>query len=137
MTIHQSAFDASQGSPNIEVLQYLQDNWGKDEISAALRVAKVSITASGTAGVAAVIPVGAEILDVHCICKATVGSGSAQVRVGGAGAVISDALTMATNDALTRASSIDTTYNVVGSDGIEVVTNSDNDRGDVFITYKK
>lgn len=137
MTGPKSAFDASQGSPNLGAIQYLQDNWGKDEISSAVRVAKVSITASGTAGVSASIPVGAEIIDTHCICKATVGSGSARVRVGGGGNNITDAITMATNDALTRASSIDTTYSLVGSDGIEVVTNSDNDRGDVYIFYKK
>jgi len=137
MTRHQSYTDDSQGSPNLEALQYLQENWGIDEISAAVRTAKVSITASGTAGVAANIPVGAEIIDAHAICKATVGGGTARVRVGGGGSNITDAIAFATNDALARASSIDTTYSIVGSDGIEVVTNADTNLGDVFIFYKK
>lgn len=137
MTKHQSYTDESQGSPNLEALQYLQDNWGASEINSAVRVAKVSITASGTAGVAAVIPVGAEIVDVHNVCKATIGGGTAQVTVGGGGSAISDAMAFAVNDALTRASSIDTTFSIVGADGIEVVTNADTNLGDVFIFYKK
>jgi hypothetical protein len=119
-------------------MQYLKDNWGKTEISNSLQVAKVSITASGTSTpVAADIPVGAMIIDAFCIAKATVTSGTAQVRVGSAGAAITAALVMAVEDALVRAATIDTTYSTVGADGIEVIAHSDADRGDVFILYKK
>lgn len=139
MTQHQSYNDASQGDPNIEALQYLQQNWGADEINSAVRTAKVSITAaaSGSSGVDAVIPVGAEIIDVKCICKATVGGGTAQIKVGGGGAAISDAITFATADAVTSVGTIDTTYSTVGADGITVWTNADTNLGDVFIIYKK
>jgi hypothetical protein len=140
MTVHQSAFDDNAGQPNLGALQYLQENWGMNEISSALRVEVVSIdsSSSGTSGVAASnIPVGATIIDVVVQAKATVGSGTARVRVGGAGSNISDAIDMATEDAIDRATTIDQTYKVVGEDGIEVVTNSDSDEGDVYIYYKK
>lgn len=139
MTIHQSVDDASQGNPSLGFLKYLQDNWGMVEIGQALRVDKVILIAtSGTAGIAASnIPVGAEIIDVNVHCNVTNGSGTARLRVGGGGANITDAITMATADALTRASTIDQDYNIVGSDGVEVVTNSDADQGDVYIHYIK
>lgn len=139
MTIHQDAFGSSQGSPNLEVLQYLQDNWGRTEIGQALRVDKVILTAtSGTAGVAATnIPVGAEIIKMVVHCNASNGGGTARLRVGSAGANISDAVTMATEDAITESSTIDQTYNIVGSAGVEVVTNADADQGDAYIHYIK
>lgn len=139
MSNYKSSFSDTQGEALLlQAMQYIKDNWGKDEISASVQVAKVSITASGaTTAVAATIPVGAEIIDAWNICKATVGSGTATVRVGSAGSSISNAMTMAVNDAVTHATSIDTTYSVVGSDGVEVVANSDSDRGDVYIAYKK
>ena len=138
MSRHQSYTDESQGSPNLEALQYLQDNWTKTEVKASVQVEKVSITASGTAGVTASgIPVGAEIIDVVVHAKATSGSGTVTVRIGGAGASITDAITMAVLDAIDRAATIDQTYKVVTTDGIEVVTNGDTDLGDVYIFYKK
>lgn len=139
MTAHQDAFGSNAGSPNLEVLQYLQDNWGRTEIGQALRVDKVILTAtSGTAGIAATnIPVGAEIIKMVVHCNASYGSGTARLRVGGAGANITDAVTMATEDAITESSTIDQTYNIVGSDGVEVVTNSDFDQGDAYIHYIK
>lgn len=139
MTEHQSAFDASQGSPNLEVLQYLQDNWGMTEIGQAARVDKIILTATtGTAGVAAAnIPVGAEIIDVSVHCNVTNGGGTVTLRVGDGGADITDSITMATADAKTRASTIDQTYNVVGADGVEAYTNADADQGDVYIHYIK
>jgi hypothetical protein len=135
-----SPFGSNAGSPNLGAMQYLQENWGKDEIAAALRVEVVSITSalSGTNGVSAEnIPQGATIVDVVVQAKATVGSGTAQVKVGGGGAAISDAIDMATEDAIARAATIDQTYKIVGADGIEVVTHSDSDEGDVYIYYKK
>ena len=133
-----SAYDESQGRPNLGVLQYIQDNWGADEISASLRVEKVSITASGTAGVTTTdIPVGAEIVDVVVHANATSGSGTARLSVGGGGANITDAIVMATADAITRAGSIDQTYKNVVTAGVTVTTHADADLGDVYIHYKK
>lgn len=137
MTQYQGITDESQGNPNLALLQYLQDNWGPDEIPTALRVSKVSITASGTSGVAATIPTGAEIVDMVVHSNATSGGGTARLRVGGGGANISDAVTMAVADAVNRCASIDQTYKVVGADGVEIVTNADADLGDVYLYYKK
>lgn len=139
MANYKSADDASQGNPNLATLQYLQDNWGKTEIGQAERVDKVVLTAtSGTSGIAAInIPVGAEIIDATVHCNVTNGGGTARLRVGGGGANITDAITMATADAITKASTIDQDYNIVGSDGVEVVTNADADQGDFYIHYIK
>lgn len=138
MTIRQDAYDSSQGSPNLAVLQYLQDNWSKTDIASSLQVEKITISSSGTSGVAATdIPVGAEIIDVLVQATSTVGSGTARVRVGSAGNNISDAIDMAAEDAIARATTIDQTYKIVGADGIEVVTNSDSDAGVVYVYYKK
>lgn len=138
MANYKSSYDESQGSPNLAVLQYLQDNWTLNDIKSSLQVEKVSVTASGASGVAATtIPVGAEIVNVVVQATATSGSGTATVRIGGAGSDISDAITMAVEDAVTSASTIDQTYKIVGADGIEVVTNADADLGDVYIYYKK
>lgn len=126
-----------QGKPSLDTLQYLQDNWGRSEISASLQVAKTSITASGTLGVAVVIPMGAEIVDMVVHGGATIGGGTARLRVGGAGSNISDAVVMATLDAITRCASIDQTFKVVGADGVEIVTNADTNLGDVYVYYKK
>lgn len=137
MTIHQSAFGPESGSPNLGAMQYSQDNWGPDQISGSLQVAKTSITASGTAGVAVTIPVGAEIVDMVVHANATSGGGTARLRVGGGGANISDAVAMAVLDAVARCSSIDQTFKIVGANGVELVTNADADLGDVYIVFKK
>ena len=133
---YKSADDASKGSPNLEAIQTLQENWDLDTISASVQVSKVTITASGTSGIAAVIPVGAEIIDAKAIATSTVGSGTAQVQVTG-GSAITDAMTMAVEDAIATAATIDTTYSVVTADGISVATNGDSDAGYVYIYYKK
>jgi hypothetical protein len=135
-----SAFGSNAGIPNLSAAQRLQEEFTPTVIDSLLRVEVVNIAAaiSGTGGVSAEnIPQGAEIIDVLVQAKATVGSGTAQVKVGGGGAAISDAITMAVEDAIARASTIDQTYKIVGADGIEVVTNSDSDQGDVYIYYKK
>lgn len=138
MSNYKSSNDAGAGSPNLAVLQELQNNWALSDIRASVQVEKISVTASGTSGVAATnIPVGAEIIDVVVQCNANVGSGTARVRIGSAGSNITDAIAMETLDAVARCSSIDQTYKVVSADGIEVVTNSDDDRGDVYVYYKK
>ena len=135
MTAHQDAYDESQGKPNLEVLQYLQDNWGKDEINASVRVAKV-VVASGTAGITATIPQGAEIFEVLAICTGSNGSGSMTVKDGDDND-ITDAIACATDKAIDRAATIDDDYNIVGSSGVKVVANGAGDLGTVYITYKK
>ena len=125
-----------KGSPNIEALQYVQENWGQTEINASVRVARTTVTASGTAGIAVDIPQGATILDVVVLSTDTIGSGTVQVKVTD-GSAISDAITMETANAITRLGTIDPDYAKVGADGIELVTNGDSDEGYVDIYYKK
>jgi hypothetical protein len=137
MTNYKSATDDAKGSPNTEAIQYLQENWGKSEIDASVRVARTEITASGTSGVAISIPVGATILDIIATPTVTNGGGTAKVRIAGAGADISNAITFAVVDTLTHASTIDQTYAKVSATGIEVVTNGDGDLGFVDVYYKK
>lgn len=130
--------DLNQGAPNLAHLQYLQANWGPTEIAASFRIAKVAITAAANVtAVAAVIPVGAEIIDVWAVSTANTGAATATLRVGTAGAAITNAIAIATLDALSRATTIDTTYSTVGTAGVEVICNGANDRGNVFIAYKK
>jgi len=133
MTIHQSYDDAGQGSPNLEGMQYLQENWARTEINAALRVDKVSV-ASGSAGIDASVPVGAEIIDVVVVCTGSNGSGSMTVKDADDND-ITDAITCATDKAVTRAGTIDDAYRVVPTDGVKVVANADGDKGDVYIHY--
>jgi len=138
MSNYTGAYDTGAGSPNLQVIQYLQDNWSMDQIQASVQVEKISVTASGTAGVEATgIPVGAEIIDVVVHANATVGGGTARVRIAGGGSNITDAVAMAVTDAVTRCASIDQTFKVVTSTGIEVVTNADTNLGDIYVYYKK
>ena len=136
MTARKDAFDASQGKPNLSALQYLQDNWGIDEIAAAERVCKTVV--SGSAGVEADIPLGAEIIGVTVICKKENGSGTMTVKTGAESPVdISDAIACATDKAVDYAATIDDAYNVVGADGVKIFGNGAADYGVVFIKYMK
>ena len=138
MANYKDAYDDAKGSPNLEVLQYLQDNWGSAEISAAVRVEKISVTASGTVGTTTTdVPVGAEIIDVITQCTASNGGGTATLSVGGGGADITDAMTCATLDTIARASTIDQTYKTVTAAGLSVICNGADDRCDVYVHYKK
>lgn len=137
MTIHQSAFDAGQGSPNLGAMQSNQENFPPSVVSNILKVTKTSITASGTLGVAVTIPVGAEIVDMTVHANATVGGGTARLRIGGGGANISDAVAMAVADAVARAASIAQASKYVGANGVEIVTNADTNLGDVYLFYKQ
>ena len=135
---HQSAYDESQGEPNLEVLQYLLDNWKPSDISASLRKVTTVIDSDASAGIAVDIPAGAEIVDVVVLCQASVGSGTMQVKTGAdSPAVITDAIDCETNHAIDRAASIDDAYNVVGADGIKIFSHASANRGTVTIFYKK
>lgn len=128
----------NSGKPSLDTLQYLQDNWGSSEITASLRCAKVTIVTGGNVGVEADIPVGAEIVGAQVICTRSNGSGTMQIKTGADSPVtISDAIACETADAIDYAASIDTTYSVVGSDGIKVFANAAGDAGNIYIFYIK
>lgn len=135
MTRHQSYSDPSQGSPNLDAMQHLQDHYDVDSLQASLCVARTVV--SGTSGgVGVTIPEGARIVDAWCICTYTNASGAMQVKDGD-GNAITDDMTCTTADALTRASTIDTTYAIVNDSGIEVESNAPADAADVYIAYLK
>lgn len=137
MSKHQSSTDASQGSPNLEILQYLQENWGPTEVPTAMRVAKASVVPSG-GNIEVDIPIGATIFDATVICTASNGSGSITIKTNADSPVtITDAIACVTADVVARAGTIDSTYNIVTADGIIAVPNGTDDSGDVFISYKK
>ena len=136
MTKFVGDFDKSQGKPSLTALQYLQANWGPDEIHASVRTCKTVVT--GSAGVVAAIPVGAEIIGARSICLKSNGSGSMTVKTGAASPVaITDALQCATIKEVDYAAQIDTAYNIVGSDGIKIFGNGAADYGVVYIIYTK
>jgi hypothetical protein len=127
----------AQGRPNLAVLQYLQDNWGATQISSAVRVEKIVVTASGTTGVTSTnIPVGAQIVDVIVHPTATVGSGTAKVQVGGTSTDITDAIACNTTNTVGRAATIVQTYKYVTAAGVKVITNADTNKGEIYIYYK-
>lgn len=137
MSKHQSSTDASQGSPNLEILQYLQENWGPTQIASALRVAKAEVVPSG-GNIEVDIPVGAEILDVVVICTKANGSGTVTLETNADTPVaITDAIACVTDKAVARAGTIDDAYNVVTEDGVIAVPHAVGDSGDVFVIYKK
>jgi hypothetical protein len=136
MTIHQSAFDAGQGSPNLGAMQSNQDNFPPSVVSNIIKVAKTSIAISG--GVtAAVIPVGAEIVAMAAHSNATFGGGTIRLRVGGGGANISDAVAMAVDNAVTMAASLDQFLKFVQANGVEFAPSAPDVTGDVYLFYKQ
>ena len=138
MTAHQSAFDASMGSPNSMAQQFNQDNMSKDRILDTLHCTRTVVGPSGNSGVAIDIPVGAKIVDVVVQCTATSNSGTVTIKTNADSPVaISDVIACETADAVDRAATIDTTYSTVTSDGLQAVSNGVDDEGIVFVTYLK
>jgi hypothetical protein len=136
MSQYKNDFDDSQGKPNTSALQYLQEQLTPSVISSIPRVCKTVV--SGSAGVEADIPMGAEIIGVEVICLKSNSSGTMMVMTNADTPVqISDAVACVTADAVDYAASIDTTYSVVGADGIAIFGNGAEDYGAVYITYLK
>lgn len=98
-------------------------------------IIQYEVTADATGGLYiynAVAPYKLKIIDIIIRAKATSGSGS--VRIYNGSNAISNAITMATDTAITRAGTIDDTYSTIAVGGsLKVVTNGANDRGMVSI----
>lgn len=136
MSNYKGDFDVSQGQPSLTALQYLQDQLPADVISTLPRVCKTTV--SGSAGVEADIPMGAEIIGVTVICKKSNVSGTMTVKTGAdTPADITDAIACETDKAVDYAASIDDAYSIVGADGVKIFGNGAADYGDVYITYLK
>lgn len=122
--------------PSLDTLQHLQDNFGRAEISATQRTCKVTVATGGNVGVSADIPVGAEIFDVTVVCTRSNGGGTMQVKDVDDND-ITDAITCATDGAITRAGTIDDDYHIIQEEGVTVYANAAGDGGIVYIHYIK
>lgn len=137
--------DTSKGSPNLEALQFLQDNISPADIEKMkeiaesvikpINVSKTVIAADGTGGVAVTdIPEGALIVDVMVISTATSASGTVALTNGTD--AVATAITMAVAGAVARlAAGVDSTKLVVSEDGLTLTTNGATDFGIVYIFY--
>lgn len=139
MTGPKSAFDPSQGSPSLDALQYLQENWNPDDIATAKnKTVKCFVknipTASHAAGTPVVIdnddiPFGSEIVKIEQLGGAsgdsfTITDGTNTVSV-----VAGSAANTFTLGTLIKA------YKVMGEE--LVVTAADtSDTCDLYIYYK-
>jgi hypothetical protein len=136
MSQYKSDFDASQGSPNTSALQYLQEQLTPEVISSMELVCRTVV--SGSAGVEADIPMGAEIIGISVLCLKSNGSGTMTVKTNADTPVtISNAIACVTADVIAYAGTIDSTYQVVGADGISIFGNGTEDYGVVYIKYLK
>lgn len=130
--------DSNSGKPSLETLQVLQENLPIDVLNSMLRVATVSVTTGGDAGIEAVIPVGAKIITAVSVCTKTNSSGSMQLKTGATSPVdITDAMQAATDKEIDYAATIDDETNIVGADGVKVFANGAADAADVYILYLK
>jgi hypothetical protein len=136
MSQYKGDFDASQGEPSLTALQYLQKQLTPAVLTTLSKTCKTVV--SGSAGVEADIPMGAEIIGVTVICKKTNSSGTMTVKTGADSPVdITDAITCDTDKGVDYAATIDDAYNVVGADGVKIFGNGAADYGDVYIHYLK
>lgn len=134
MSQYKGDFDASNGQPSLTALQYLQEQLTPDVITSLKRVCKTLVT--GSAGVVADIPMGAEIIGASVICLKSNGSGSMTVKTNADTPVaISNAIACVTADVIAYAGTLDSTYTVVGADGIAIFGNGAADYGAVYIEY--
>ena len=96
----------------------------------------IAITTDATGNLDTVAPFAFELLDVVVQCRAANGSGSVTVKK--TAAVITDAIAMATNNAIARAGTIDKTNSTFAAgDTIRLTANGANDRGLITIIGKR
>jgi hypothetical protein len=120
--------------PSLSYLEYLGKNFGMDVIARVPKVCKTVV--SGSAGVEADIPMGAEIIGVTVVCLKSNGSGTMTVKTNALSPVaITDAIACVTDTAVDYAATIDNDYQVVGANGVAIFGNGAEDYGAVYITY--
>lgn len=102
-----------------------------------LVILTASITAAANATAVSVnVPVDIEIVDVIVQARATSGSGTATVRTGTN--AITNAIVMATDTNITRATTIDDSRSTITKGGsLNVITNGAGDRGLVSIIARR
>jgi hypothetical protein len=138
MANYKSATASSQGSPNLEALQFIQEQLPAGVLSELTFTCKVSVTTGGDAGITADIPVGAEIIGASVVCTRASSSGTMTVKTGASSPVaITDAMACETDKAVDYAATIDDATHVVGVNGVKVFANAAADAGIVYIQYRK
>jgi hypothetical protein len=139
MSNYKGDLDPSQGNPSLTAVQALQNVLGANAATFVGSLERVSKTVvSGSAGVEADIPMGAEIIGVTVICKKANSSGTMTVKTGADTPVdITDAIACETDKAVDYAATIDDAYNIVGADGVKIFGNGAADYGVVYIKYLK
>lgn len=110
----------------------------ESQIGEAVKVAKITVpTGSHSAGTPVVdtsLPVGSEIIDVNVVATATNASGTVTVSDGTND--ITNAIACDTDNAISRAASIDQAYNVVVAAGLTLTANATGDAGIAYVYYK-
>lgn len=130
--------DSFSGKPSLETLQVLQEQLPIDVLDSILRVATVTVTTGGDAGIEAVIPVGAKIITAASICTRASGGGTMQLKTGATSPVdITDAMAAATDKEIDYAATLDDATSIVGADGVKVFANAAADAAIVYILYLK
>jgi len=108
----------------------------KYESDYGLYVLTCSITADATGEKAVTIPFACEVVDVVVQARATSGGGTATLKKGAT--AITNAIAMATDNALARAASIDDAQSTLAAgDTVTVDAAGANDRGLVSIFVKR
>lgn len=127
-------FEGTSGAHTAIVFRPFVQNSSQYQ-GAGLKTLAVPVpTGSDTAPVVSTnFPVGATILDIIVHTIDTSASGTVTVSDGTND--ITDAIAMDTANAVTRASSIDQTYNVVTSDGLTFTAAGATDAGIVYVIY--
>jgi hypothetical protein len=140
------AFDASQGSPNLQANQFLQDNLSADAVRDVQAFTDEIVPLAGyilktdvldaSAGVSIAAPFDLTLIDVVVRADATVSGGTVQVFNGAT--AVTNAITMATDKAVTRAGTIDDAQaDFDEGDNITLTTHGATDAGLVSLIVAK
>lgn len=118
---------------SVEFMPFKQNNIPE---SVEMTTYEVAADATTPIVITGLIPVGAKILDVFVECKATVTSGTLQLRSNNATpADISSAVVCAVDNAMARTASLEN--DTVDADGLQVISANAGDRGLMTIVWRK
>jgi hypothetical protein len=116
---------------SVEFIPYVQNNLPETIQSSSYEVAA---DATGSVDITGLVPLGATILYVFAESKATSSSGTLQLREETGDAAITDAMICAVDNVIVSVTTL--SISVVGSNGLEVITNGAADRGIITIIWR-
>jgi hypothetical protein len=117
---------------SVEFMPHKQNNIPE---SVEMSTYDVDADATGSIDITGLVPEGATILDVFIECTAASGSGTLQLREETGDAAITDAMICAVDNVVVRVTTL--SISVVGSNGLEIITNGAADRGLITIVWRK